>query len=346
MSILKSATIFSLFFMLTLGGIEIYLQLSEIDLSYHRLHPELGKTIQPDTRIIMLKEGFYLGKSNKYGYLGPAYPPEKSPDVFRIALMGDSYAEGFQLADKFHFRTILEKELSERSGKQVEILNFGSGNFNFHDMHLAYKNMAQDYHPDMVLYLLEPKRFIDRANYFIPSPYFYEEGEELKINYEFNERGLFKTYNKLAFLLENSSFLKMGQNSYKMVRQGRAPGIIFDKFYRMFRYSKAKDIDLEDVDDVIEITSLTERIVEDIAEGPPSVILFRKKYPDNLREMMDSYELPHINLADTLDVMRLKGGLDNHPRYWKATSKKGHWNHEGHKLVGHYLGNQLLPYIK
>ena len=346
MSILKSASIFFLFFLITLGGIEVYLQLSEIDLSYHQLSPELGKSLQPDKRIIMLKEGFYLGKSNEYGYLGPAYAPEKDPNVFRIALMGDSYAEGFQLMDQYHFRTILEEELADRSGKKIEVLNFGSGNYNFHDMHLAYKNMAEAYQPDLVLYLVEPKRFVDRENSFIPSPYFYTEGEELRINYDFRERNLFKTYDQFSFIFENSSFLKMAQNCYKMVQQGRAPGIIFDKFYHMFRYSETLDIDLEDKDDVVDITPITDRIIQDIGEGGKSVVLFRKKYPDNLKKTLDQYQIPHMNLADTLDVIRLQGGLANHPRYWKATSKKGHWNHNGHNAVGHYLGHKLLPYVK
>ncbi|MEM7658723.1 MAG: hypothetical protein AAF399_21545 [Bacteroidota bacterium] len=343
MSVIKSVATFSIVFLLSLLGIEGYLQLSEIDLSYHELNPDLGKKIQPDKRIIMLKEGFYLGRSNELGYLGPAYPRQKAdPNTFRIALMGDSYAEGFQLMDRFHFRTLLENQLTARTGKNVEVLNFGSGNFNFHDMHLAYRNFASEFEPDYVLYLVRPKSFEERNSHFIPSPYFYLENDSLSINYDFREKGVFQTYNRFDFLFENSAFLKMAQNCYKLASKGRAPQIIFDKFYKMFHYSEAKDIDLEDIDEEVDLTPVTLKVLEEIEASDKSMLMFRKKYPDNIAQYLDEHELPFVQLGDTLEVLRAAG---NHPRYWKATKKKGHWNHDGHQAVATYLTKILTPVV-
>ena len=344
MSILKSTSIFALTFFLSLVGIELFLQTAEIDLSYHELHPRLGKKIQPDKRIIMIKEGLYLGRSNEYGYLGPGYAPEKPEGVFRVALMGDSYAEGFQLFEPYHFRAILERELRARTGKEVEVLNFGSGNFNFHDMYIYYQNFARDFDPDLVLYVVKPESFKERDNYFIPSPYFKLAGDSLSIDYSFTERGAFQLYNRFDFLFENSSFLKMAQNTYKLASKGRAPVIIFDKFYKAIYYTEENKTDPEEIVETPEITPVTETIFREIATSEPETIfLYRKRYGDDLKAYIAGMGIESIDLNDTLDVLKAQG---IHPRYWEATGKKGHWNHTGHAAIGEYLAGKLAPRVK
>ncbi|GAB4407494.1 MAG: hypothetical protein OHK0039_10030 [Bacteroidia bacterium] len=342
MSILKSTLLFGATFLFSILGIELFLQTAEIDLSYHELHPRLGKKIQADKRIIMIKEGLYMGRSNSYGYLGPDYGPDKPVDVYRIALMGDSYAEGFQLFEQYHFRSILERELAASTGRKIEVLNFGSGNFNFHDMHLYYRNFAQGFHPDLVLYVVKPESFAERDNYFIPSPYFKLEQDRLTIDYSFTEQGTFKSYTRFKWLFENSSLLKMAQNAYKLASKGRTPVIVFDKFYKAIYYTEANKTDPEEVVEDPEITPVTEAILDEIGAEGKSIFLYRKRYSESLKDYIASQQIPAIDLNDTLDVLMASGV---HPRYWQASNKKGHWNHAAHLAIGHYLAHRLAPRV-
>ncbi|MDX1906051.1 MAG: hypothetical protein SF053_03390 [Bacteroidia bacterium] len=344
MKFLKHIFIFLAVFTLTFLGIEAYLQVTEIDIAYHELDARNGKKLQKDRRIVMLKEGFYLGRSNAYGYLGHPYPPEKPEGVFRIALMGDSYAEGFQVFEKDHYFRILEEELRRITGKEVQVLNFGSGDFNFQDMYRYYLNFAAEYNPDLVLYALEPERFRDRPAYFIPSPYFYLEGDSLKINYEFTEKPAFQNYNRFKWLMETSSTVKMALNAYKMVSKGHAPRIIFDKFYFMLNPVREKD-PLDPSDDVIkeiEISPITQRIINDLGQDERVYLLGRNQFSPSLLQNLENAGLPLIHADDTLKVMV---AARRDPHYWKATSKRGHWNHEAHETLGHYLAHRIAPLI-
>ena len=87
--------------------LELFYQLVEIQLPYHELSEQIGKKMIPNKRINYFKEGFYIGKSNEYGYLGNSYPPSRTNKSIRIALLGDSFTEGFHVFEDHHFGLIL-----------------------------------------------------------------------------------------------------------------------------------------------------------------------------------------------------------------------------------------------
>ena len=66
----------------------------------------------------------------------------KSANVLRIALIGDSYIEGFQLFERHHFKTYLEQKLSQKLKKKVEVLNFGIGGADLRGMYLRYDQIS------------------------------------------------------------------------------------------------------------------------------------------------------------------------------------------------------------
>ena len=352
MNIFKSASTFFLVFALCLGGLELFLQTAEVELPYHALSPKLGKSMLPDKRIVMLKEGFYLGETNAYGYIGKEYPPERKPGTFRVALMGNSYAEGFQLFERYHYARILEQELSRRTGREVEVLNFGLGNANFHDMYLNYRNFASEFQPDLVLYVVKSENMKERNSYFIPSPYFYLDSDSLLIDYSFTDKGTYQNYQRLKPLMEHSSLFKMVQNAYKLSAKGRAPKILFDKFYTVL-VQETEEQGSQDEDNAFEkdpevrtkpvvLTEITEKIFSEIARGPQAIIVARDQAPAFPEATVQAAGIPIIFPNDTLDDLKARG-ID--PYYWKATNRKGHWNHEGHAAIGHFLADKIEPYV-
>jgi hypothetical protein len=52
--------------------------------------------------------------------------------------------------------------------------------------------------------------------------------------------------------------------------------------------------------------------------------------------------LKRINLNAFLDRKSEEG---KQLRYWKATNKIGHWNHEAHALIAEFLSNELFKVI-
>jgi hypothetical protein len=336
--------------MSTLLAIELYLQFTEIELSYHELNPKVGKKIQKDKRIIMLKEGFYMGRSNKFGYIGPAYPMEKEENVFRVILMGDSYVEGFQLFEKYHFRKIMEEELNKSSKKEVQVLNFASGGFNFSDMYVYYVNYASMFDPDLVIYVIRPGDLAERTS-FVPAPYFYMDNDILKINYDFINSGVYKVYQRYRWFFENSSFIKMTNNIYKLTKLGYLPEIVFGKFYASFYSSKKKNPvnknnERRAIKNVkkkeIILSEAVKKIFKEMGDSKNAYFVYRARFPDKLNDYIVDSGIKVINLDEMLRGHKKKGGNLN---YWKATGKTGHWNHEAHNIIGVYLADKLRPAI-
>jgi hypothetical protein len=75
----------------------------------------------------------------------------KPPDVYRIAIFGDSYVEALQLSRKANYLSLLGKELSQRLGKKVEVLNFGVSNYSVAQDYVRYQTVAKQFKPDLVI---------------------------------------------------------------------------------------------------------------------------------------------------------------------------------------------------
>ena len=83
--------------------------------------------------------------SNEYGMRATTF--RKSAD-FTIAVLGDSFVEGYGESDKNIFPTLLDS----LTGKNVEVLNFGmSGGFGTVHELAQYENFVRHFKPDLVI---------------------------------------------------------------------------------------------------------------------------------------------------------------------------------------------------
>jgi hypothetical protein len=217
-------------------------------------------------------------------------------------------------------------------------MNFGVGNFNFSDMYIYYVNYAERFDPDLVIFLLSARDLRDRPN-FIPSPYPYLDNQEILINYDFTSGKTYKRYKKFQYLFENSSLVKVITNVYKLVQRGRLPSIVLGKFYatdkprtnRLPRASgpvRGPDIELSPVSEAILLYLSGQRVL----------FVYKDPFPDHLDQAIRQFGIPVIELDETLSGLKSQG-ID--PNYWKATSKRGHWNYEGHRAVGSRLVDEV-----
>lgn len=313
--------------------LEAFYQIVEINLPYHELSPTVGKKMLSSRRITYLEDGFYLGKTNKFGYLGKPYPPEKEAGKIRIALIGDSYTEGFHLFEQYHFSQILERNLnSDQNISKYEVLNFGMGNYNYNDMAILYKNYIKCFNCDILMFILETNDF-DFRNNFIPSPVLILNGDSLLIDYSFTHSKVFKYYNKFAFLFENSCFVKAANNAYKLAKKDMIKEIIFGKFYKAKEQSDEGEKDIAKAADKI----VDERVIKslDWYRGKKTYFVFKSEGTPELISLFENYGISCLALGPKLDEQLTKKGIVYD--YWDVTNTRGHWNHSAQIVVAEAL---------
>ena len=100
------------------------------------------------------KEGGAYVRVNSAGLRDREHATEKPPNVFRIALLGDSYAEALQVEQEAAFWAVMERRLNECAsldGRTVEIINFGVSGYGTAQELITLRERVWQYSPDLVL---------------------------------------------------------------------------------------------------------------------------------------------------------------------------------------------------
>lgn len=88
---------------------------------------------------------------NSDGLRGPEAVLEPPPGSFRIALLGDSFIEGFEVPYSKTVGEVLERRLADLRDTPVEVLNFGVGGYGTTQELLTLQHKVWKYSPDLVL---------------------------------------------------------------------------------------------------------------------------------------------------------------------------------------------------
>jgi hypothetical protein len=201
-----SATLILLLSSLAVAGLALEAWLAIIQINtkaYDRYIPGKGTTYVPGAYYRHTKEGFSEGYINSHGFRDYERSYEKPPGTFRIAVFGDSYTEGLQVAVGETFSALLEKKLNNSSGApRVEVLNMGQSGFGTADAYMRYVNFGVHFSPDLVILafltgndIQDNSRFLNRDNvafYFTLT----ERGELVL------DRALFAAYESSLTLLK------------------------------------------------------------------------------------------------------------------------------------------------
>lgn len=321
-------------FFLIVFALEFFLKFSEIKLPYKTLDPKIGKTYQSNVPINEVKEGFYMGETNSNGFIGNIDPKE---NVFRIALFGDSFTEGFQVFEPYKFSKILEKSINKKSNIKVEVLNFGISNVVLPEMYIRKKRLAEKFDIDLFVYVFDSYDFVFQPEGILNSVELIEKNNRLYIIS--NTSKSYQLYQKAQSVIDNSSYLNFAFDAYLLIRRGQALPIIFDKFYPENTIDYFKD------NPGNPFNNLSEKYLKIISEieKDKSVFVFRENIDETLKSKLLPYNIPLIETDEALNKLRQKG---INPYYWKLTQTEGHFNYEGNKVFGNYLSDKLLPFIK
>ena len=93
------------------------------------------------------------------------YSAEPPREALRIAVFGDSFTEGKEVADESAWPRHLERELGE-AGIRAEVMNFGVSAYGMDQAYLRWQRQGRGFAPDIVIFGLQPENLKRNVNVF------------------------------------------------------------------------------------------------------------------------------------------------------------------------------------
>lgn len=103
--------------------------------------------LRPDSRVQAEVEY----RVNADGFRGPEVPVEKPDGVRRVAVLGDSIAFGYWVAEEDTFAAQLQEMLGDSGEGPIEVLSFGVPGYNLDQEIETLRSRALVYEPDVVI---------------------------------------------------------------------------------------------------------------------------------------------------------------------------------------------------
>jgi hypothetical protein len=158
---------------------------------WYRPDPQLGWTLRSGTHGWFTKEGGAYVEINAAGFRDRPHPLAKPRDVYRIAVLGDSVVEAFQVDPKAAFWWQLQEKLRAcpaLQGREVEAIAFGVSGYGTAQQALLLESRAIDYRPDLVLLAFAPNDIADNSPRLASEkerPFFRVDGDSLRLDTSF-----------------------------------------------------------------------------------------------------------------------------------------------------------------
>jgi hypothetical protein len=184
--------------LLFLAGLALAVLISEVGLrllgfSHFNpsiVDPDVGFSLRPNAEGWWRKEGLTYVRINSQGLRDREHTIAKPADTIRIAVLGDSFAEAFQVPMEAAFWSVMEQRLNECaradahfSATKVEVLNFGVSGFSTARELITLRRRVWQFSPDIVVLLVTTSNDVSdnspTLNQYAnaPLPYFtYREG--------------------------------------------------------------------------------------------------------------------------------------------------------------------------
>ena len=309
-------------------------------------------------------------KINSHGWRDKERSVKKPAGVYRVAVLGDSYVESFQIERKKTFLSLAEEKLKKDYNLEVELMNFGRGGYSQAEEMLVLRNYVEDFSPDAVVLFFYPPNDIEEMG---------REGEHYLVRtfYKINENGeliLRKGFTDLSDPGINSFFDWVIRNSafasfiYKR-------GIIISHFFKEREHRRlnreSRDLSSGKIEGYLTLCTslpdpeyltnyfLCKKLIKAMAEYCHSkgrlfllVVIDTPAYRpevENIYKTMDCsfngsfFEDDLTSFSESIAVKCI--GLHRiFKKHYGDSGKElhwGHWNYQGHELVADALADKL-----
>jgi hypothetical protein len=146
-----------------------------------RYSPTLGWDKPPGEETVYLQSEFQvIFRVNSRGLRGPERDYPKPRGVTRVLLLGDSFVEGYTVAEEALVSTVLEARLNARSGPRYEVINGGTHGYGTDQEYLFFLEEGRRYQPDVVVLFFYSNDLLDNLSGF-EKPFFEPQGSGLAL---------------------------------------------------------------------------------------------------------------------------------------------------------------------
>lgn len=321
-------------------GLEVFVRLAGISSpSIREFYDDIGRGTKSNVDYIYFSEGFGMGNINKFRYIGEENEPKKSSNTIRIAVLGDSFVESFQIFERDHFGQHAEAYLSKKfPNKRIEFLNFGRSGFDIGDMYVYHKLFSSTFNPDLTIFMLSKDDLQVKSSDKL-RPRLDSTTDSLIIRFDYPAQTL-KLFNWGKFFTQNSVLVNLLYNCVKRAKKRPPYGILFGKFYySVYPKNTSQLIKKKPV----ELAKKTRMIIQNL--DPSSTIIINRDtigLGKPLEELCKKRDLSSFSLVE--DFRRMKD-IGINPTYWPATGRVGHWNQPTHRVVGESVAEYTYQFL-
>lgn len=147
-----------------------------------RYHPTLGWAKPPGASAWLRRPEYDVFlEVNAQGLRGPDRPYAKPAGTRRILLLGDSFAEGYTVAEETTARAVLESLLNASGCGRYEVLNAGVMGYSTDQEYLFFLGEGRRYQPDVVIVFFFYNDLFHNATPADGKPYFEMDGARLAL---------------------------------------------------------------------------------------------------------------------------------------------------------------------
>jgi lysophospholipase L1-like esterase len=193
-----------------------------------------GGALRPGAEGWWRKEGEAYIKINSDGLRDREHTRQKEAGTLRIAVLGDSWAEAFQVPLEKTFWAVMEQKLSEcarLAGRKVEVINFGVSGYGTAQELITLRRHVWEYSPDIVLLAFNGANDVSDNSRALRKeddiPYFIYRDGELVLDSRFRESPNFQlrisTWNKrLKVVRDYSRVLQFAYDLLNVIEANKA----------------------------------------------------------------------------------------------------------------------------
>jgi hypothetical protein len=344
----------------------------------YQTDPFCGTKLQPHFSALFTKEGRAYVQTTSDGRRDREYPKQKGANVYRIAVLGDSYAEALQVDASETFWSVLQTELQsceKLQGKQVEVLNFGVSGFGTAQELQMLEHYVWEYQPDVVLLaFLTGNDISDNSTALSANrvrPFYQLANEQLVLDESFRENPTYLAANstwgqlKTAWI-NRSRLLQLMRESWNRVQESRSHSPQEQNSERGLDavYSPPKSLEWNEAWDITEriLIRMNEKSREygslfcvvtlsNAAQVEPDTKkreqmqqdakLEHLFYPDfRVVECGERNGFPVFPLAPSMQKEAEKTQTYFHG-FSNTRLGTGHWNRDGHRFAGEFIANEI-----
>lgn len=342
-------------------------------LHFYTWDPYIGVVLRPGARGMVYTEGeSFFEQINSQGLRDREHAKEKPANTFRIAVLGDSFAEAFQVPIENTFWSVLERELSgcpALNGKRVETINFGVTGYGTAQELQMLRHRVWDYSPDLVLLAFFTGNDVQNNSRALQKdpyrPYFVYKNSQLVLDDSFrnapgfrSQFGPFRMF--LSWAVAHSRLLQVVAAANNYISQGNIDGVkstqmgLDDAIYReptdqvwreAWQVTEGLIVTMHD-----EVTAKRAKFfIVTLSNGfqvDPDPALRPQLEHLGVKDLFyPDYRIKELGEREGISVLTLALAFQQYAEEHKVQLHgfrgQGHWNEEGHRLAGQMIAREL-----